>query len=198
MPCCGKFVHKHCHAKARENSDQCGHCRVETPDSDDNDTLSVTSTEALRADESLGESEDNDDPIWRMPVELQGPTRIERARNAIVLLRASAMAHNLHGPNTPSWRRLPHHVDVTFWYLFWVNLDWFISTNAGHPLPLYVHGNMYTLIPPMSRVRKTMYRHFNQLIPQEAHMCLSMVRYRLPFRHIAEMNELFNFLPLRP
>ena len=76
MPCCGKFVHKRCFAKARENSYQCGHCRrVEMPDSDD--TLSVDSTEALRADESLPEDEDDDDPIWRMPTELRGPTRIE-------------------------------------------------------------------------------------------------------------------------
>ena len=75
MPCCGKFVHKRCFTKARKNSHQCGHCRIETPDSDD--TLSIDSTEALRADESLPESED--DPIWRMPLELRGPTRIERA-----------------------------------------------------------------------------------------------------------------------
>ena len=61
-PCCGKFVHKRCFTKARENSYQCGHCRrVGNPDSDD--TLSVDSTEALRADESLPESEDDDDPI---------------------------------------------------------------------------------------------------------------------------------------
>ena len=66
----------------------------QNPDSDD--TLSFTSTKALRADESLGESEDDDDPIWRMPVQLQGPTRIERARNAIALRRVSARAHNLH------------------------------------------------------------------------------------------------------
>ena len=68
------------------------------------------------------------------------------------------------------------------------NLDWFISTNAGHPLPLYIHGNMYTPIPPVSRVRKTIYQLFNRLIPQEAHMCLSMVRYRLRFYHIAELS----------
>ena len=192
MPCCGKFVHKFCHAKARENSYQCGHCRVETPDSDD--TLSVTSTEALRADESLGESKDDDDPIWRMPVELQGPTRIERARNAIALLRVTAMAHNLHGPNTLSWRHMPHHVDVTTWFLFWVQLDWFISTNAGHPLPLYVHGNVYTPVLPVSRVRKTMYRLFNRLIPREVEPCLSMVRYRLRFYHIEELFHARNFV----
>ena len=102
MPCCGKFVHKRCFTKARKNSNQCGHCRVETLDSDD--TLSVNSTEALRADESLPESEDNDDPIWRMPHKLRGPTRIERARNAIALCRVSARAHNVHTPNSLSCR----------------------------------------------------------------------------------------------
>ena len=192
MPCCGKFVHKRCFAKARQDSYQCGHCRrVEMPDSDD--TLSVDSNEALRADESLPESEDDDDPIWRMPAELQGPTRIERARNAIANLRASAMAHNVHTPNSLSWRRLPYHIDITTWYLFWVNLDWFISTNAGHPLPLYVHGIVYTPIPPVSRVRKTMYRLFNRLILTEVHHCLSFVRYRLRFHHIPELNQLYNF-----
>ena len=187
MSCCGKFVHKRCFAKAREDSYQCGHCRrVEIPDSDD--TLSVDSTEALRADESLPESEDDDDLIWRIPVELQGPTRIERARNAIALWRVSARAHNLHTPNSLSRRRMPHHVDITTWFLFWVQLNWFISTNAGYPLLLYVHGNIYTPIPPVSRVRKTMYRNFNRLIAPEANMCLSMVRYRLRFYYIAELN----------
>ena len=182
---------KRCFAKARENSDQCGYCRrVDMPDSDD--TLSVDSTEALRADESLPESED-DDPIWQIPAELQGPTQIERARNAIANVRASAMAHNLHTPNSLSWRRLPYHIDVTTWFLFWVNLDWFISTNVGYPLPLYVAGIVYTPIPPVSRVRKTVYRLFNRLIPVQAHQCLSFVRYRLLFQHIAEINQLFIF-----
>ena len=190
-PCCGKFVHKRCFAKARENSYQCGHCRrVEMPDSDD--TLSVDSNEALRANESLPESED-DDPIWQMPAELQGPTRIERARNAIANLRASAMAHNLHTPNSLSWRRLPYHIDVTTWFLFWVTLDWFISTNVGQPMPLYVAGIVYTPIPPVSRVRKTVYRLFNRLIPTQVHQCLSFVRYRLRFQHIEEINQHFNF-----
>ena len=190
--CCGKFVHKRCFAKARENSDQCGHCRrVEMPDSED--TLSVDSTEALRADESLPESEDDDDPIWRMPAELRGPTRIARGRNAIALWRHSARAHNLHTPNSLSWRRLPHHIDITTWFLFWVNLDRFISTNVGRPMPLYVHGIVYTPIPAVSRVRKTMYRHFNSLIPPEASMCLSFVWYRLHFYHIVGLNPDFHY-----
>ena len=76
-PYCGKFVHKRCFAKARENSHQCGHCRrVNMPDYED--TLSVDSTEALRADESLPEDEDDDEPIWRMTTELQGPPRHEK------------------------------------------------------------------------------------------------------------------------
>ena len=184
MPCCGKFVHKRCFTKACENSIQCEHCRVETNDSED----------TIRANESLAESEDDDDPIWRLPAELQGPTRIERARNAIALLRASAMAHDLHGPNSLSWRRMPHHVDVTTWFLFWVNLDWFISTNVWHSLPLYVHGNVYTPILPVSRVRKTMYRLFNRLIPPEVEPCLSFVRYRLHFYHIPELFQQRNFV----
>ena len=191
-PCCGKFVHKRCFVKARENSYQCGHChRVEMPNSDD-DTLSIDS-EALRADESLPESEDDDDPIWRMAHELRGPTRIERGRNAIALWRHSARAHNLHTPNSLSWRRLPYHIDITTWFLFWVNLDWFISTNVEQPMPLYVHGIVYTPIPAVSRVRKTMYRLFNRLIPPEASVCLSFVRYRLHFYHIADLNPHFHY-----
>ena len=186
-PCCGKFVHKRCFAKARENSDQCGHCRrrVDMPDSDDSDD--TLSTEALRADESLPESEEDDDPIWQMAAELRGPTRIERGRNAIALWRHSARAHNLHTPNTLSWRRLPYHIDITTWFLFWVNLDWFISTNVEQPMPLYIHGIVYTPIPAVAHVRKTIYRLFNSLIPPEARMCLSFVRYRLRFYHIADL-----------
>ena len=193
MPCCGKFVHKRCFTQARENSDQCGHCRrrVQTPDSDD--TLSVDSTEALRADESLPESEDDDDPIWRMPAELRGPTRIERARNAIAIWRHSARAHNNHTPNSLSWGRMPYHVDVTTWFPFWVQLDWFISTNVGQPMPMYVHGTVYTPISPVACVRKTMYRNFNRLIPPEASVCLSFVRYRLHFYHIADIHPRFPY-----
>ena len=191
MPCCGKFVHKRCFVKARENSHQCGHCRVETLDSDD--TLSVDSTEALRADESLPEDEDDDDPIWRMAHELRGPTRIERARNAIALWRHSARAHNNHTPNSLSWGRLPYHVDVTTWFLLWVQLDWFVSTNVEQPMPMYVHGTVYTPIPPVASVRKTMYRNFNRLIPPEASVCLSFVRYRLHFFHIQYLNSRFPY-----
>ena len=124
----------------------------------------------------------------------KGPTRIERARNAIAHLRATAMAHNVHGPNSLSWRRLPHHIDITTWFLFWVHLDWFVSTNAGHPLPLYVHGNVYTPISPVSRVRKTVYRLFNRLIPREVQPCISFVRYRLHFYHIPELFQQRNFV----
>ena len=191
MPCCGKFVHKRCFVKARENSHQCRHCHVETLDSDD--TLSVDSTEALRADESLPESEDGDDPIWRMPAELWGPTRIEGAQNAIALWRVSARAHNNHTPNSSSWGHMPYHVDVTTWFLFWVQLDWFISTHVEQPRPLYVHGTVYTPISPVDSVRKTMYRNFNRLIPPEASMCLSFIRYRLHFYNIADLNPHFPY-----
>ena len=59
-----------CFAKAREDSDQCGHCRrrVNMPDSED--TLST-------------EDDDDDDPIWRMPAELRGPTRHRQSFDAM-------------------------------------------------------------------------------------------------------------------
>ena len=62
-----------CFAKARENSDQCGHCRgVNMPDSED-----TLSTEALRAED------DDDDPIWQMPAEVRGPTRHRQSFDAM-------------------------------------------------------------------------------------------------------------------
>ena len=67
---------------------------------------------------------------------------------------------------------MPYHVDVTTWFPFWVHLDWFISTNVEQPMPLYVHGIVYTPITPMASVRKTMYRNFNRLIPPEASVSL--------------------------
>ena len=89
----------------------------------------TTSNDTLRANESLDESSD-DNPIWAYvtPPELRGPTQIERARTAIADLRSSAAAHNLHHAGTPSWEFLPYPIDPMVWYLFWVNLDWFIST----------------------------------------------------------------------
>ena len=88
---------------------------------------------------------------------------------------------------------MPYHVDVTTWFLFWVNLDWFISTNVEQPMPMYVHGTVYTPIPPVDRVGKTMYRNFNRLIPPEASVCLSFVRYRLHFFHIADIHPRFPY-----
>ena len=41
MPCCGKFLHKRCHKKARETSFQCGHCRVLGDDDTSNSTESI-------------------------------------------------------------------------------------------------------------------------------------------------------------
>ena len=38
-----------------------------------------------------------------------------------------------------------------------------------------------------------MYRNFNRLIPPEVSMCLSFVRYRLHFYHIAELNPDFRY-----
>ena len=75
MPCCGKFVHKRCFTKARETNFQCRHCRIETNNSDD--TLSINNNVELRADKNLEDSDEN--LIWQMPPELQGPTQIEQA-----------------------------------------------------------------------------------------------------------------------
>ena len=185
-PCCGKFVHKRCFAKARENSYQCGHCRrVNMPDSED--TLST-------------EDDDDDDPIWRMVHEVRDTTRIERARNAIARWRASARALNPHTPNSLSWRSLPYHIDINGWFLFWEQLNWFIFNNVEEPIfnnveqpmPMYVHGIVYTPIPPVARVRKTMYRQFNRLIPPEVSVRLSFVRYRLHLFHVADLNPHFH------
>ena len=139
MPCCGKFLHKRCFQKARETSFQCGHCRL-MPDEDSNTTNSAH--EELRANETLEESDEN--PVWVTPPELRGPTLIERARNAIADLRNSAFAHSIHQLSTPSWQRRPHPIDTMVWYLFSVNLDWFISTTPDGPRPLFIHTIVYT------------------------------------------------------
>ena len=144
--------------KACQTSFRCGHCLVE----DSDDTLSVDSDVDLGADETLDDSDDSN-PIWRMPAELRGPIPIVEARNAIAAIRASATAYNIHQPNNPTWRRMPHPIDLTIFQLFWINLDWFISTNGGLPLAVYVHGYVYTPVPAISRIRKTVYRLFNSI-----------------------------------
>ena len=136
MPCCGKFLHKRCHKKARETSFQCGHCRVVGDNEISNSTDSIDVE--LVADEALDDSDEN--PVWVTPPELRGPTLIERARNAIADLRSSAVAHTIHQPGTRSWQSLPFRIDPMVWYLLWVNMDWFISTRREGPRPLYIHA----------------------------------------------------------
>jgi len=174
MPCCGKFLHRRCFRKAEENSFQCGHCRRYDHDSDSHDTL--------RADESM-----DDSPVWQPPPELRGPTIIEMARNAIADLRSSGAAHEHHQPGSALWDSLPYPIDVTWWYLMWVNLDWFISTVPDRPRPLYIHAVVYTPVDPVQPVRKTIYRLVKRLIPAAADPCISFVRFRLRFRHIADI-----------
>ena len=185
MPCCGKLIHKRCLQKARETSFQCGHCRF-VPDEDTD-----TDTNPLRADESLDESDENtpQGPVWNPPPELRGPTLIERARTAIVELRQNAFAHSIHQPGTRSWQRLPFTIDHMVWYLMWINLDWFISTNPDGPRPLYIHAYVFTPVEPIQLVRKTIYRLINQTIPDEVWQCLSNVFYRIRFRAIAEQRR---------
>ena len=181
MPCCGKCLHKRCFQKARETSFQCGHCRL--MHDEDSDTTN-SAHEELRANETLEESDEN--PVWVTPPELRGPTLIERARTAIADLRSSAFAHSIHQPGTRSWQRLPFPIDPMVWYLFWVNMDWFISTTPNEPRPLYIHAIVYTPVEPIQLVRKTMYRLINQTIPEEVRQCLANVFYRIRFRRIDE------------
>ena len=178
MPCCGKFLHKRCFRKARETSFQCGHCRIAGDDETSNTTDSVE--EELRTNETLDDSDEN--PVWVTPPELRGPTLIERARNAIADYRSSAMAHSLHQPGTPHWHHLPYYIDPIIWYLFWVNMDWFISTIPEGPRPLYIHAVVYTPVEPLQSIRKAVYRLINLIMPAPVRECLSYVRYRLRFR----------------
>ena len=138
MPCCRKFLQKRCFGKARETSFQCGHCRVVGEDRDSNSTESVENE--LRTDETLDDLDDNSihNSIWTAPPELRGPTLIERARDAIANFRSSAIAHSLRQPGMPHWQHLPYPIDPIIWYLFWVNMDWFISTMPEGPRPLYI------------------------------------------------------------
>ena len=169
MPCCGKFLRKRCFRKARETSFLCGHCRVVGEDQDSNSTESVEND--LRADEALDDSDEN--PVWVTPPELRGPTFVERARNDIAGLRSSAFAHSHHQPGTSSWKCLPYPIDLRVWYLFWVNLDWFISTSPEEPRPLYVHAIVYTPVGPVQSVRKVVYRLIYQLFPATVYTCNS-------------------------
>ena len=185
MSCCGKFIHHRCFHKARHTSFQCGHCRL-MPDEDSDDTL--------RANESLDESsDDNPAPVNVTPPELRGPTQIERARTAIADLRSSAAAHNLHHVGTPSWEFLPYPIDPMVWYLFWVNLDWFISTIPEGSRDLYIHAIVYTPADPMQHVRRTIYRLIDSIIPQEVMPCLHSVMYRIRFRQIERNMGLFAY-----
>ena len=178
MPCCGKFLHKRCYKKARETSFQCGHCRVVAADESSNSTDTVE--EELRTNETLDDSDDN--PAWVTPPELQGPPLIEVARNAIADLRNSSVAHTIHQPGTRSWQRLPFRIDPMVWYLFWVNLDWFISTIPEGHRPLYIHANVFTPVEPVQYMRRAIYRLILHTIPAAVHVYLSYVRFRLYFR----------------
>ena len=183
MPCCGKFIHKRCHKKARETTSQCGHCRVGGTNNTDSDE------EEVRVDE-----DSDTEPAWVTPPELLGPTLIETARNAIAQYRSSALAHSVHQPGTRSWQRLPFRIDPMVWYLFWVNLDWFISTIPEEPRPLYIHAMVYSPVDPVEHVRKTIYRLITQIIPAEVRACLSHIKHRIQFRQIADFEaEVFPY-----
>ena len=185
MSCCGKFIHHRCFHRAHQTSSQCGHCRL-MPDEDSDDTL--------LAEESLDESDDN--PAYVTPPELRGPTQIERARTAIADLRATSYAHRIHQHGTQYWDELPHHIDPMVWYMMWVNLDWFISTNPKGPRPLFIHAAIFLPVQPDQRVRKIMYRLINKTIPDEARPCLQSLHYRVRFHYIpAQLQGTFPYDP---
>ena len=177
MSCCGKFIHHRCFHRAHQTSSQCGHCRL-MPDED------TSSNDTLRANESLDESDDN--PVYVTPPELRGPTLIERARTAIADLRATSYAHRIHQHGSRYWDELPYPIDSMVWYLMWVNLDWFISTNPEGPRPLYIHAAIFLPVQPIQRVRKIMYRLINQTIPDEARPCLLSIHFRIRFHFIPQ------------
>ena len=151
MPCCGKLLHKRCFRKATANSFQCGHCRRIIPE-DNNDSTDTLQTNETMEDDSNSEE---DSPIWQPPEEIQSPTLIERARTAIADLRASAAAHSHHQPGSALWEHLPYSIDIMTWYMIWVNLDWFLSTNPEGAQPLYIHAVVYLPISPIPRIRRT-------------------------------------------
>ena len=179
MPCFGKLLYKRCFRKATANSFQCGHCRRIIPE-DSND-----STDTLRTDETMEDTP----PVWQPPEEIQGPTFIERARTAIADLRAGATAHSHHQPGSELWEYLPYSIDVMTWYMIWVNLDWFISTNPEGAQPLYIHAVVYLPMSPTPRVRKIVYRLIQRLFPEPAQQCLSFWRFRIRFRNFNQMDN---------
>ena len=148
------------------------------PDEDTN------SNDTLRANESLDDS--NENPVYVTPPELRGPTLIERVRTAIADLRATSYAHTIHQHGTRYWDELPYYIDPMVWYLMWVNLDWFISTNPEGPRCLFIHADIFTPVQLVQRVRKIMYRLINETIPDAVRPCLRSVHYRIRFHHIQQ------------
>ena len=73
-------------------------------------------------------------------------------------------------------------IDPIIWYLFWVNMDWFISTIPEGPRPLYIHAVVYTPVEPLQSIRKAVYRLINMIMPAPVRECLSYVKYRIRFR----------------
>jgi len=116
---------------------------------------------------------EEDSPIWQPPEEIQGPTLFERVRTAIADFRAGAAAHSHHQPGSALWEYLPYSIDVMTWYIIWVNLDWFLSTNPEGPQPLYIHALVYLPIYPAARIRRLVYHLIQRLFPEPAQQCLA-------------------------
>jgi len=85
------------------------------------------------------------------------------------------MAHTLHQEGTSSWEILPFPIDPLVWYIFWVQLDWFISTSPDGRNPLYIYASVNTPIELTQEVRKTFYQLVNKVIPGAVYPCLQEI-----------------------
>ena len=72
------------------------------------------------------------------------------------------------------------------WYLFWVNMDWFISTIPEGPRPLYIHAIVYTPVDPVQSMLKAVYQLINQIMPMSVRQWLPHVKYRIRFRQAGD------------
>lgn len=79
------------------------------------------------------------------------------------------------------------------WYLFWVNLDWFISIIPNRPQPLYIHAIIYTCVEPVQHVKKNNLQTDESIVPHTVCKCLSSLRHRSHFYQVVEQNHTGHF-----
>lgn len=122
-----------------------------------------------------------------MPIEPRTPT-VETARSTFTAFLSSGRACKFHEPGSRYWERRPYSIDPMTWYLFWVNLDWYLSVFTGNRL-LYIHADVYMPIEPDYQSRVTVYAMIERTIPAAINRHVSFVRYRLQFRRVHEPRE---------